>query len=267
VGETIALSALRQVTRRVVRGVHARYFDRGLPDRIALVSHALPARHHRAFREMTAFFAQQGYEFTDPDGLQSRHHQKCVLVSFDDCFRDWYESLDLLESLSVKVTFYVNTLPLRDLADQETVSRFRRRTATPCFEPLSSDELVALRARGHTIGSHSHSHYDLASLPPDKARDEIRRGKLMLERIIGSRVEHFSYPYGMRRHFTRALRDTCLACGFKTVASGIPGQLHGPKSELLHRTLWDFEESLEYNVQNLRIDGRLFERVTGRSAV
>jgi peptidoglycan/xylan/chitin deacetylase (PgdA/CDA1 family) len=161
----------------------------------------------------------------------------------------------------------VNTLPLRDLADKQTVSQFRERTAAPWCDPLSSDELVALRTRGHTIGSHSHSHFDLASLPPSKALDEIRNGKAMLERIIGGRVDHFAYPYGMRRHFTQALHAMCLECGFKTIASGIPGHLHGPSSGLLHRTQWDFDHSLEYNLQNLRIDGRLFERVTGRSAV
>jgi peptidoglycan/xylan/chitin deacetylase (PgdA/CDA1 family) len=216
---------------------------------------------------MAAFFTQHGYVFTDPEGLQSRRHPKCVLFSFDDCFRDWFESLDLFEELSIKVTFYVNTLPLRDLADEETVSQFRQRIATPTFEPLSCDELVTLRACGHTIGSHSHSHFDLASLPPTKARDELRVGKLMLEQIIGGRVDHFAYPYGMRRHFTHALRAACLESGFKTIASGIPGRLHGPSSELLHRTQWNFETSLEHNLQNLRIDGRLFERVTGRSAV
>jgi peptidoglycan/xylan/chitin deacetylase (PgdA/CDA1 family) len=216
---------------------------------------------------MAAYFTDHGYVFTDPEGIQSRQHPKCILISFDDCFRDWYESLDLLEDLSVKATFYVNTLPLRDLADRETVSHFRKRTATQWFESLSSEELVALRARGHTIGSHSHSHFDLASLPPAQARDDIRTGKQMLERIINGRVDHFAYPYGMRRHFTRALREICVQCGFKTIATGIPGYLHGPRSGLLHRTMWDFQESLEHNLQNLRIDGRLFERVTGRSAV
>ena len=71
----------------------------------------------------------------------------------------------------------------------------------------------------------------------------------------------------MRRHFTPALRAACLEYGFKTIASGIPGHLHGPSAGLLHRTLWDLERSLDHNLQNLRIDGRLFERLTGRSAV
>lgn len=263
------LSHSKQATQRLVRGVHARFFDRGFPDRVAILGHALPSQHHRAFREMATFFTQQGYVFTDPGGLQSRHRPKCVLVSFDDSFRDWFESLDLFDDLSIKVTFYVNTLPLRGIADEETISQFRERIGftTRRFEPLSSDELVALRVRGHTLGSHSHSHFDLASLPPSKARDEIRMGKVTLEQIIGERVDHFAYPYGMRRHFTPALRATCLEHGFKTIASGIPGHLHGPSSGLLHRTMWDFEQSLEHNLQNLRIDGRLFERVTGRSAV
>jgi hypothetical protein len=259
--------SLKQTTQRIVRGVHARFFDRGLPDQIGLLCHALPVQHHRAFREMVTFFTEQGYVFTDPEGLQSRRHPKCVMFSFDDCFRDWFESLDLFDELSIKVTFYVNTLPLRDIADDETVSLFRERIATPTFEPLSCDELVTLRARGHTIGSHSHSHFDLASLSPSEAHDEIRTGKATLERIIGGRVDHFAYPYGMRRHFTDPLRAVCQECGFTTIASAIPGHLHGASPGLLHRTQWSFDESLEHNLQNLRIDGTLFERVTGRSAI
>lgn len=217
---------------------------------------------------MAAFFTQHGYVFTDPEGLQRRHLPRCVLFSFDDCYRNWYEALELFDDVSVKVTFYVNTLPLRELASTETVSQFRERTeAKEWFEPLSSDELVALRVRGHTVGSHSHSHFDLASLPLSKARDEIRLGKVTLEQIIGERVDHFAYPYGMRRHFTPALEAICLEYGFKTIATGIPGHLHAPSSGLLHRTRWDFRHSLEHNLQNLRIDGRLFERVSGRSAV
>jgi peptidoglycan/xylan/chitin deacetylase (PgdA/CDA1 family) len=218
---------------------------------------------------MARFFASQGYVFTDPAGLLAGHHAKCVAFSFDDCFRDWFDALDLFEELSIKLTFYVNTLPLRDIADTATVSRYAERIgcAAPRFVPLSSDELVALRARGHTVGSHSHSHFDLASLPQGQARAEIRTGKAALERIIGERVDHFSYPYGMRRHFTRALLLACLEDGFKTIATGIPGRLHGPRSGRLHRTLWDFDQPLEHNLQNLRIDGTLFERVTGRSPV
>lgn len=263
------LARSKQTTQRFVRGVHARFFDRGLPDQIALLAHALPSQQHRALREMVAFFKLQGYAFTDPGGLQGRHHAKAVMVSFDDCFRDWFEALDLFDELSIKVTFYVSSLPLRDVADAETISQFQERIglATRSFEPLSSDELVALHRRGHTVGSHSHSHFDLASLPPSQARDELRTGKATLERIIGGPVDHFAFPYGMRRHFTPALEATCRELGFKTVASGIPCRLHSRSRGLVHRTQWDFEQSVEHNAQNVRIDGSLFERVTGRSAV
>jgi len=260
---------LTRTIQRIVRGVHARLLDRGLPERIALQGHQLSSKYHPAFREMAAFFKQQGYVFTDPEGLQRQQGSRCVMISFDDCFRDWFESLELLDELSIKVTFYVNTLPLRDLADRETLSEFRERIgfATRTFEPLSCEELVGLRACGHTIGSHSHSHFNLASFTPSKAREEIRTGKMALERIIGERVDHFAYPYGRRRHFTPALQEICRQYGFKTIASGIPGQLHAPRSGLLHRTMWDFEKPLQYNLQNVRIDGTLFERITGRSAV
>jgi hypothetical protein len=72
----------------------------------------------------------------------------------------------------------------------------------------------------------------------------------------------------MRRHFSESLRRSCLAQGFATVANGIPAMLHGIQlPERIQRSPWRLDRSFEHNLMDLRIDGRLFERVTGRSAV
>ena len=40
-----------------------------------------------------------------------------------------------------------------------------------------------------------------------------------------------------------------------------------PRATAIHRSLWLPHQSLPYNLTNIRIDGRRFEALTGRSAV
>jgi hypothetical protein len=72
----------------------------------------------------------------------------------------------------------------------------------------------------------------------------------------------------MRRHFSEPLRQYCQEIGLRTVATAIPGMQHARQSAAaIHRTPWDLQRSLEYNLTSLRIDGSFYARITGRSAV
>jgi hypothetical protein len=108
----------------------------------------------------------------------------------------------------------------------------------------------------------------LTSLPSDVAREEIRVSKEELERILQRPVMHFSYPFGMRRHFNRSPRAYCRSIGFITIANAIPCMQYAPgRPDALHRSVWFLEQPLEFNLANVCVDGRLFEALTGRSAV
>jgi peptidoglycan/xylan/chitin deacetylase (PgdA/CDA1 family) len=122
----------------------------------------------------------------------------CFLV--DDNYKTWHDAADLFERLGIKVTFYLNTLPIRDIASQceieayyDTIDHHENRIS------LSSEEIRFLSKAGHCIGSHTHSHKSLSSIPSNEAAAEIQRGKEILEEVIGSPIVHFSYPFGMRR--------------------------------------------------------------------
>ncbi|MDA7948315.1 MAG: polysaccharide deacetylase family protein [Hyphomicrobiaceae bacterium] len=54
---------------------------------------------------------------------------------------------------------------------------------------LNTDPLV-------TIGAHTQAHFALARLPEKRAREEMRRGADLLEKQLGVRPLHLSYPYG-----------------------------------------------------------------------
>jgi peptidoglycan/xylan/chitin deacetylase (PgdA/CDA1 family) len=63
--------------------------------------------------------------------------------------------------------------------------------------PMTWDELRQLAADPLvTIGSHTRQHYALAKLTDAEARLEIELGTERIERELGSRPVHLSYPYG-----------------------------------------------------------------------
>jgi peptidoglycan/xylan/chitin deacetylase (PgdA/CDA1 family) len=66
----------------------------------------------------------------------------------------------------------------------------------PAERVLDWPALVALRADGVEIGSHSRTHPDLTALGPAALEDEIARSADDIERETGVRPRCFAYPYG-----------------------------------------------------------------------
>ena len=255
--------------QQFIRSCHLFAFRGNFPSRIGLYLHSLEKSHRNAFAEMINYFHDAGYRFVDADDFCNPNAKRVVFLSFDDNYHSWYEALPLFESLGVRATFYANSLPFRDVADSteiegyyDRVNHFNGRI------PLSRAEIVEIANCGHTIGCHGHSHRPLARLTEDDAKDDIRRGKEELENTLGFGVEHFSYPFGFRRHFRRQLREYCLKIGFRTIANATPGLQYREQTPLsINRNVWRLDRTLSYNLDNICVDGRMFEFITGRSAV
>ncbi len=62
---------------------------------------------------------------------------------------------------------------------------------------LTTEQLRAMQHSGIEIGGHTHSHPILASMADDDAREEIERGKQVLEDALGKPVRFFAYPNGI----------------------------------------------------------------------
>jgi peptidoglycan/xylan/chitin deacetylase (PgdA/CDA1 family) len=202
--------------------------------------------------------------------VNSADNTKQIFVSFDDNYQDWHTALPLLNKMGIKATFYTNTLPFRDRCHPAEVTSYFKRIGYKGSGPtLSTTELQEISSNGHEIGCHSHSHFALSNLDLREWDKEIKDCRKILEDITQKPIKHFAYPYGMRRHFSRPLREYCRGLGFETVAAATPGfqqcQVRDPFN--LYRTGWRFDRSLKENIEDLCIDGRLFEYITGRSAI
>lgn len=61
---------------------------------------------------------------------------------------------------------------------------------------LNTAQLLTLQENGVEIGAHTVSHPILSGLTIERAREEISRGKVELEKITGKTVSLFAYPNG-----------------------------------------------------------------------
>ncbi|MFM9938449.1 MAG: polysaccharide deacetylase family protein [Hyphomicrobiaceae bacterium] len=262
---------MKTLAQNTIAGLHRLARQRGLPSRVAIYFHELESHQRAPFRDAMVALRALGYRDVGPDDyVAGRGGDKLLFVSFDDNFKSWHQSRQLLDETGVRATFYVNSLPFRDrCSDAELAAFFERIRFGGERVTMTTVELRELARDGHTIGCHSHSHHLLSALPREAWDSEIRQSKVVLEEIIGQPVEHFAYPYGMRRCFSPALYDYCLEIGFRSVAAAIPAMLHaGPERRpMIQRSGWRFDQSVERNLLDLEVDGQLFERVTGRSAI
>ncbi len=252
--------------RAGVGALHRKFLRRPLPDKLALYLHSLSAGAATVELFMRRF-ADLGYDFVGPNEFLSRSG-RMIMLTFDDNFHSWYAGLEMFERLGAKVTFYVTTMSFRDRANDADISRFFSRISAPPELTLTVGELRCLAEAGHTIGAHTHTHPDLGTIPLEQAKNEIRTSKSILEDILREPVNHFAYPFGMRRNFSRRLMQYCFDIGFKTVATGLTGLQHvKPQSGVIHRSAVLLELPFERNIENFQVDGRIFERITGRNPV
>lgn len=252
-----------------LRRFHHRWFRRELPDKLGVYFHPLEADDVPAFEAAVGRIRAEGYRIAEtPDAFLSAT-DPVAWLSFDDNFKSWYDARPLFDRLGVRCTFYTNTGVFRDRASEAQVAAFFDAIDHPGERvTMTTGELQALHADGHTIGSHTHTHPVLSAISVPEAVEEVRRSKACLESLIGEPVPHFAYPYGMRRYFDDALVQPCLDLGITTIARAIPAMLYAPQGPVeLHRSGWRFDRSVEGNLRDFATDGRVFERLTGRSAL
>lgn len=76
---------------------------------------------------------------------------------------------------------------------------------------MTARELSDIKNRGWEIGSHAMTHQDLTAITPEAAVLEIINSKTGLEKLLGSRVLFFAYPYG---RFNSFLKEKTAAAGY-----------------------------------------------------
>ncbi|MEL6297058.1 MAG: polysaccharide deacetylase family protein [Pseudomonadota bacterium] len=267
-------SHLKRSIQNVVKSAHYAIAAGDTPPRAALIFHELLPRQHRAFGDGIAALKDEGYVPVLPAAYLEDDcgdaDDKRLLVSFDDNFKHWAQALPALDDAGVRAVFFITTGPTLSTPSAYDVAGFYARvdhSEDPV--PLSRTELLEIRAAGHLIGCHTEWHRSLTSLMPEEWDAEVRQSKERLEDLFAEPIVDFSYPFGVRRHFSEPLAGYVRGLGFKRIYAGQPGRLYDGVSDAMRipRTRWNLDRPVADNIADIRVDGRLFESLTGRSPV
>lgn len=202
------------------------------------------------FEAQLRFLARKGYIGIQPsDWLAWVRNgkplpEKPMLLTFDDAFEDLADhAFPLLERYGFGGLVFVvtNCVGGTNLWDEPLGFASRR-----C---LSAAQIQQWSVKGIDFGAHSKNHPDLKTLAESHLRDELEGSRSALEKIIGTRVFSFAYPYG---HYDAAAAK-CAREYFDlafTTDDGLDTLCTDPG--LLHRNMvyaWDAPLDLEFLVR------------------
>ena len=168
-----------------------------------------------------------------------------VTFSFDDGYLSCRRAARVLEEFGATAAFFVCPA-LVDCRNQDEVSRILGVGNDYKIEPtMDWDDLMALREKGHEIGSHTMSHANLATAEPDRLGEEIGCSYEVLKGELGT-VAHFAWPYGRFSYFSAEAATVVFESGFETCASAERG-CHSEPATDGRRQLCLRRENVELN--------------------
>jgi len=126
----------------------------------------------------------------------------------------------------------LNELPLEDrdaiLESLFRGGRFSDRHLAK-YRPMAWDDLRAMR-RLITVGAHTVTHPNPATLRRERLVDEIEGSKRRLEAALDREIRHFAYPFGQPANFSRDVVACVRHAGFSSAATTIRGSC-GPDAD------------------------------------
>lgn len=161
------------------------------------------------FRQQMKFLAEHGYtpvslhEVIEAQAGKGSLPDKPIVITFDDGYADNFTTaLPIMEEYGMRATVFV----------------IANAVGTPDY--LTWEQIAAMTARHTEIGSHTYSHVDLSTLPPEKQREELTLSKTTLEAKLGRPIEFLAYPYGQ---FNAATQQLLAETGYRAACTGIIG--------------------------------------------
>lgn len=205
-----------------------------------------------AFEAQMRLLGEEGWTtltMSELSGLWTRGEAppaKSVAVTFDDghaCLHDL--AMPIMQRHGVRSTLFAISGYLGGS------STYDAGFGTAARAMMSADQLRAMHAAGHEIGSHTVSHPDLRTLSPDALRTELAASRRDLEHLIGAPVNAFAYPHGW---FDRAVHDAVVQAGYHCAVSVMCGLNNASTPRHLlrrsnlgdHITLDDFRRMLRH---------------------
>lgn len=181
------------------------------------------SRNEKLFREFISFLDKncEIIDFKDSYNYILNYRdisRPTISLSFDDGYEECASIIaPILNEAKIKAGFFINSNFIESNKDYQ--ESFFKRIKLDTKLPMNWQQIRNLNSQGHTIGSHTLDHYNLASLNDEEALNQCLLDKKNIISKLGINVDHFAWPYGGKEHITAELVDK-LNHHFKYIYSG-----------------------------------------------
>ncbi|MCK4730461.1 MAG: polysaccharide deacetylase family protein [Candidatus Aenigmarchaeota archaeon] len=143
--------------------------------------------------------------------------ENSIIITFDDGFKSVYKEafpVILREKIPIMVYLISNSLEGKTMKyhSMETIHYLSLKD----IKKMQKSTFVA-------FGSHTKSHRCLSSLSLKERGNEIRGSKHVIEKMIGEKIEDFSFPYGGFNTFSNEDITILKKAGYKTAVINVGG--------------------------------------------
>lgn len=212
-----------------------------------------------AFKAQMNYLNKNGYHVISlqdaVDALKQKQSlpDKTIVITFDDGYIETYEKA---YPTLIKYGFPATIFMVSSFVGKTDEWMTGKRSAP---RKLCNDsQLIEMNKNGITIGSHSRSHARLSQIPFKKAQSEITISKIEIEKLIGTTVDFFAYPYGL---FNSEIHEFIKTSSYSCACSTRSG-FNNPSTNLfeLRRidvygtdSLWKFKQKLFFGINDTSI--------------
>jgi len=191
---------------------------------VVLYYHAVPDRYRSEFESQMQLVSRlaRPVALSDLNHLPAGTHS--VAVTFDDALSSVVENaVPVLARLGIPATIFAVTESLG------TIPAWGKTYYAPDERVMTEEQLRGL-PNLISVGSHSLTHPDLATVSEETAAREIRGSREELERLLQRPITLFGFPYGS--HDSTAVR-ICREAGYERVFTTLPSTIHGDATEFV----------------------------------
>ncbi len=112
---------------------------------------------------------------------------------------------------------------------------------------MTWDQVREVRRHGHTVGSHTVTHPNMAHVSAEELQHELVESKRKLEQVLGEPIVHFSYPSPiLEPHYTEETIRACAQAGYKTSVTCTSGGVQPWHNPLAIQRIHSDDDKLQF---------------------